>query len=77
MEPMNREEVEASLKPCPFCGGRAELVDDERRDSEGALTVYLIGCADCDALMGNFKNFETPAEVAEEWNQRVIDHRNA
>lgn len=68
---MTREEVESQLKPCPFCDGAAELVDEERRDSEGLLTVYLVGCADCDALMGNFKDFDTPAAVAAEWNRRA------
>lgn len=71
---MTREEIEAQLKPCPFCGGAAELVDEERTFAhDERATCYLVGCADCDALMGNFKDFETPAEVADEWNRRVDD----
>jgi Lar family restriction alleviation protein len=49
------------LKPCPFCGGKAEMVSD----FDDEHYVYCTGCK------GGWKTMETPEEAAEAWNRRV------
>jgi Lar family restriction alleviation protein len=60
-----RREVNANdkieLKPCPFCGGKAEMVSD----FDDEHYVYCIGCK------GGWKTMETPEEAAAEWNRRA------
>jgi Lar family restriction alleviation protein len=60
-----RREVNANdkieLKPCPFCGGKAEMVSD----FDDEHYVYCSGCK------GGWKTMETPEEAAEAWNRRV------
>ena len=51
----------AELKPCPFCGGKAEMVSD----FDDEHYVYCTGCK------GGWKTMETPEEAAEAWNRRV------
>jgi len=48
------------LKPCPFCGGDAEVneIDDE----------YLSSCSECSANLGFF---ETEHDAITAWNTRV------
>lgn len=52
------------LKPCPFCGGRAQFVEIRRE-----LFRHAVQCVKCDALIGGsaFKNDEYNAAV---WNTR-------
>lgn len=37
------------LKPCPFCGGQAEMITIKRKDEKGEYTVKYVKCADCGA----------------------------
>lgn len=54
---------ENKLKPCPFCGGEAEL------DNCGK---YQVWCNHCGTIqMGQF--FNTPEEAIEAWNRRPTD----
>ena len=61
------------LKPCPFCGGRGEMV----REVTEALTVwYFCRCPDCGAtgpIEGDEPdNIEAGTEAAiAAWNKRV------
>lgn len=50
------------LKPCPFCGGEAELWDNK-------LTHRLYGviCKKCDCMT---PCFESEVEAIEAWNRR-------
>ena len=55
------------LKPCPFCGSAAKMIDDVR---DGIFNYYKIFCTNiyCDAQMG----WRTDADVlAKEWNRRM------
>jgi Lar family restriction alleviation protein len=54
---------EIKLKPCPFCGGKAEMVSD----FEDEHYVYCTGCK------GGWKTMENPEEAAAAWNRRCED----
>lgn len=55
---------EIKLKPCPFCGGPAEIVDNSRYDPG----TYFVSCWDCGAQT----DYEHGKELAaERWNGRV------
>lgn len=65
----------ADLKPCPFCGGEANIVT-----YQGSKRIFYIECKGCNALMGNPRimisgmkgklYFENEAELIEAWNTR-------
>lgn len=67
----------ALLKPCPFCGGEAELDEHQEYrnintgERESAIAVY---CATCGAqhsiCRGDVPDVH-PAEVIELWNRRA------
>jgi Lar family restriction alleviation protein len=50
------------LKPCPFCGGKAEI---RKTRVLGYYTIYCLGCA--------VKMFSYPfkVDVIQKWNNRV------
>lgn len=54
----------ATLKPCPFCGGRANLYTNE----VDFIKKWSVGCGDCNANMDVCE--DTQAEAAEVWNCR-------
>jgi Lar family restriction alleviation protein len=54
-----------NLKPCPFCGGRAEL-DTPRGPLNRDRAIY---CHDCNATMGG----DSSDEVIAAWNRRASD----
>lgn len=58
----------AELKPCPFCGGHAELLrfltDDQRLTCEAA---YSVRCIVCGALTDDY---ETGEDAIAAWNLR-------
>lgn len=51
------------LKPCPFCGSKAEL---NRLGGPGSTHAY-VECSKCDASMSFRTTFEAAAEA---WNRR-------
>lgn len=69
---------ETKLKPCPFCGDKAEIFIDDYGKS-------LIQCSNCGVLVGvevengvELKDgwratFKTEEQAAEAWNRRVND----
>lgn len=67
------------LKPCPFCGGEARLIEAEIGMFEDGYAVYCDGT--CDVKMGvggrlgeAYKwtpTFRTEAEAIEAWNTRA------
>lgn len=59
------------LKPCPFCGGHADLIehrffDEHRNDWE--VCSYSIECGRCFA--SSFKFYKTKEEAVKRWNTR-------
>ena len=51
------------LKPCPFCGGKAELFGTEETG------VFYVECLDCNVN----DNFDTAEEAIAAWNRRMND----
>lgn len=60
------------LKPCPFCGGKAEMLINEYNDSR---KEYLVACAECDGMVERWR--ETEEEAVEQWNRRVSDKEDS
>ena len=58
------------LKPCPFCGGEAKLVNMWN-------CLFHIVCRSCGATIGEVKNhpndFRTRDEVIAAWNRRTAE----
>lgn len=52
------------LKPCPFCGGRAEYVRNFWRDGEWA--VMCVGCH-----VTSSTSYEKKATARKVWNKRI------
>jgi Lar family restriction alleviation protein len=50
----------SELKPCPFCGGRAEI-------QRGAYTQYVM-CLKCEVMGPNLSSDE---ELSDAWNRRA------
>lgn len=59
---------EIKLKPCPFCGGKAEFaIGEEYREEQGGGGEW-IECSSCGAETAYFG---TPERAAEAWNKRA------
>lgn len=61
---MKRSEIE--LKPCPMCGGKANL---EIHRFVSFANTYGIKCSNCDLQTRQF--YDTPEEAEKAWNKRV------
>lgn len=68
--------INDELKPCPFCGGEAEL----RFFNNGSSFSYRVECLNCTAMVGRrFAEYSTnrtfwfgiKQEAIEAWNQRA------
>lgn len=67
--------MQTELKPCPFCGGKAEILKPTPRISRYRAYIYSVYCSDCDLLFGYDEDyggiFETDQEAIEAWNRRA------
>lgn len=54
------------LKPCPFCGGEADILTGFTSRIKG--TAYLICCLKCDTTSGFYG---TKRAAKKHWNKRV------
>lgn len=62
------------LKPCPFCGGKAEFGKNQRTDNSGK-GFYFVQCLECHARATNIggTSFDTEEKAVKAWNSRVND----
>lgn len=60
--------LEVKLKPCPFCGSKAEL---QKGDPFGGKQRFYVICFKCGAAMAGIA--ESKKEAAEEWNRRAYE----
>lgn len=56
------------LKPCPFCGGEAQILVDVLKDYPA---TYLPCCTKCDGMVEKW--FPTEKEAIDAWNRRWSD----
>ena len=61
----------AEMKPCPFCGGEAELYDHTRfdRKHEKLYEYFRVGCKECDLRFPKFS--DSKEDAIEAWNRRA------
>lgn len=65
------------LKPCPFCGGEAQLYVAPPNENEHILFEhYGVACTSCHTMIGTTIHgltdfFDTPQEAANAWNARI------
>ncbi len=57
-----------TLKPCPFCGGKAE-----RGQSNVRANAYFVRCICCRVTTGEF---EHEASSQKAWNERTLSEPN-
>lgn len=66
------------LKPCPFCGGKAELKTMDLSAIEKDKKLYAVWCVDdlSTAMSGGYAhghfidNYGTEGEAVDAWNRR-------
>lgn len=52
----------AELKPCPFCGGKAEMLNYSPSE-------WLVYCPACQGMVEQWR--KTEQEAVEQWNRRA------
>lgn len=57
------------LKPCPFCGGSANLRPILANPARGSWSIFWTSCERCSA---EGPTADTRADAAERWNARVV-----
>ncbi len=72
-EPVDFEETEPELKPCPFCG-KVPKIRYNRDDEQYRV---LCGTKWCRGNMAKEDYWPTPEEAAEGWNDRKSDLEEA
>ena len=58
----------SKLKPCPFCGGKAQNITEYHEDIR--LFLSYVNCTNCGMWTG-FQHYQN--EAIEIWNRRVSD----
>jgi Lar family restriction alleviation protein len=59
------------LKLCPFCGGKATLIDAPESGNEGAVVVQCDSCGASGPCVFGVKDDPKPHAI-ECWNRRAI-----
>lgn len=67
-----RKEKKNELKPCPFCGGEAEIYCDTQYGG----TQYQVRCKSCPAEVGRAW-FWNKKDAIKAWNRRKTDEQRA
>lgn len=60
--------VEPSLLPCPFCGGKAKILDGYQQLSSGYQREFGVWCTECDAQTSAQQH---PMAARTKWNRRA------
>lgn len=63
-----KRETNQLLKPCPFCGGAAEIVDHGRITNRQRLPFFRIRCQECGVHRSKYSTTVSGARKA--WNER-------
>lgn len=61
------------LKPCPFCGGTAEMIEAPGNAYAGQKNIYRVECKKgiaCPGMPGT-RGYDTEREAAAAWNTRA------
>ena len=61
------------LKPCPFCGGKAKLVNEEQGITVSYIVSYIL-CTECKASSPVFRictEYSSDKKAIEAWNSRA------
>ncbi len=61
------------LKPCPFCGGQAEIHPSNDWDAKFTGATFFAWCDECETR-GDYYN--TEAEAIAAWNTRADDNED-
>lgn len=64
--PEKRKHIMSDLLPCPFCGCKADLID------ENDAHPYKAYCRNCRISTPNCRTYEGAEKL---WNNRTIDHK--
>lgn len=73
----NRNRLNAQLKRCPFCGGKAAIINQTESDGGYHYETVSVKCASCGASPyskisdGYYGLYCSDEEIAEMWNRRV------
>lgn len=66
----------AELKPCPFCGGKAEIWHGSARDEHICFDTISVLCFDCGARtreiwIDDENKYRAERDAIEAWNRRA------
>ena len=62
----------SELKPCPFCGGEAILLEDWKDGN------FIVGCANNDYIvrLSGIPSFDNAEQAVKAWNTRAYEEKN-
>lgn len=73
-----KDEKRPELKPCPFCGSKASLIEMRGVSLEGSL--FMVECSNCSAIIGRqhetyqatkgYLHFYNQEDAIKAWNTR-------
>jgi len=63
----------ANIKPCPFCGGEAEMDTTTKiiKGGKARHEIFWVKCSECGARVPRYNR--TAEEAIKIWNTRVSD----
>lgn len=57
------------LKPCPFCGGKVEIINAEELTINGIC--FVVHCDNCESETCFWRNCMSEERTAKKWNRRA------